>query len=565
MRKLRRSKPFAVFAAFMALAMPITTALPATAALAARPAVVQDEKKPSLPSTDSVVGLGAFEAMLKGLADILPDLIKDGAKGEQSDREAAFKALNALWVAAIGSTIAIPVGGAGIGLACDICLAGADLGAGMLAGGLIGAAVSGVNLATWSVIIFAMTLELNDRYPQEAAAAAPASRGIGGSGGPHAGPYESQMVHILDILTPDSINAIAARWENTPGLKNHERAALGAAKWLQPTIQKLAYMKTHKRLSANSRPAMPLSGWLETVNTLLSPGTAAEERWLTALGLGSMSASMNSSGLTLKLPPALQVAGAPAEVKANVNGFDLKAGGDGGLVPYIRTAVQPGKFNVAFGTASLVKSGADKDKIKVSASVGRNASIGSASVRLKWNGPEKTIGVFNPSLSDALNASVFFRIEGQGIALDKVTFGNLNFSLNLPKELTDIPGIGTVLADFEKGVRTEIGKMMNGMPWANLFQPVKQFSAKSLRADLDKTAFAYGLYEVKKVNTLGVNGGKLQAQVQAVKVKLNPTGITPAQVASAVGTTTERIKRPVVQIPRIGGSDLTIKAGPQDR
>src|SRR5688500_4477509 len=220
MRTRRRSKLFATFAAFMALAMPISTAFPATAAISARPAAVQDEKeekKPSLPSTDSVVGLGAFESMLQGLADLLPELIKDGAKGEQTDREAAFKALNALWVAAIGSTIAIPVGRAGIGLVCDLCLAGADLGAGMLAGGLIGAAVSGVNLAAWSVIIFAMTLELNDRYPQEAAATA--SRGIGG---PYAGPYESQMIHILDILTPESIRGIARLWDRTPGLKAHE-------------------------------------------------------------------------------------------------------------------------------------------------------------------------------------------------------------------------------------------------------------------------------------------------------------------------------------------------------
>jgi hypothetical protein len=477
------------------------------------------------PAQEANVGMDAYTQMVKNLADLVDDLIQDRPNGTENKREAAFKTLSVIYFAMLFGGITLPPAGALIGTGVGAIagapvadLGGVTIGAGTALGfgaGMV-ASVGEVTLAT--IIIVSLSLEMNDRYPPESAGLSSGLAMRGFCGYRNAGPWESMLVNTIGMAFSERLYPLADDWDMMGRLSSSQRSFLRSIKSLQPALKRAADIKRTRRIAPNAPMAAPMSSWMQDVEKIIWPGSeGAEEAWLHALGVGEVSAKVKDGKLTVTMPPALQAAGAPETVKADLSNLRVKVGGNGGATdPYLKASVEPGDFNIHFGDAALLKSGSDKDKIRVSFSIHDGSTLGRAKVSYRWNGPEETLSAFSPKLTENATANAFFKVTDQGLTFDHVDIGSIQIGLNLPSGLpSGIPGLSDLIESIKDGMKSAIkGMVKDSLKLGPALQALESYPAASMKKALDSDAAKYGFSRIDSVVKLMATNGQLRARVK---------------------------------------------------
>ena len=532
---------------------------PATFALAlallapAAPAsLARQDEAPAAPqnpaSAFEPIAADGYRAFLELMEEFARTQFERLPSADKTARENAYGKLAAIQLAGTTSVFLLPVAGAalggGIGLCVDVCAAGSTVGSGTAVGSAIGLG-SGVAVGAGAFIAsllatLPMIDEIERNYPAEAAPAAPQGRILRGahfsSAAPafvapsRAGAFESYYVNLVCSL-PDAFVTLVQRWDATPGLGNRERAWLRSISFARPHLERLAWIKQNRRVA----PGAPLADDLfMDVGRVLSGDQAAIERtWLNALGLGSTGLSVDDGKLALSVPPPLRAFGLPARLTANVPDVRVKVGGNGGLTdPFLRFRMEAGPFDLDWGTVQLVPSGRDRGLIALTYSLADNARLGAARISFKAGGDETTVLDLRPTLGQALQGKLFFRLNGLALEFVRADIMGLSLRFGIPQEIRNLPIVKDLLSGLLKDVERNMEAFFKEhIPFAGLFSGFEQGAVQALAANVQQNAGHFGLNQVQRLTKAEVVNGKLQLHVQgrelrAPELKLSSTDAT---------------------------------------
>ncbi|MCA8963936.1 MAG: hypothetical protein H6838_00900 [Planctomycetes bacterium] len=499
-----------------------------------------------------------FLKLLNTYTDFVDENLK-GFDGKTSQREAAFHAVNLILVSGVVWPPTMTAAGVGIG-AIALSESGPGAIGGGVAGGVIGGAAGTGAMCAQIMLAVALGLHVNEKYPdvgtrdlpmadgsdvalfddpeawviedlrvteaEEATdgvgdrdirggterratgTAVGAARRVAGAASRYAGPWESLFVHMVRDAAAPEIDKLARYWERYPGLSAAQRAQLTQAAGLKPFVAQIAYIRANGRLSSNSKPAMPLSGWQRTVSKLLSGDQGAvQQLWLDCFAIGNTRLDVRSDKLTWTTPTALRRVGAPSSFSTGIGAINARVTGFGGS---LAASVEPGDFRITLGSAQI-----SGDRVRVRFTIGKGRLLDLA-VKGEF-GPAKHQFKASPSLRRDLVGNLEFAVVGYGLQLKKVSLGrvDLNLGVNLPAALKPIEGL---LKDFEAKVvdaaEDLIGKKLG---FEKVFDDLDKYVPKQLLELLNKTAGDYGLAEVQSITSLALRNGKLEANVRAVE------------------------------------------------
>ena len=532
MRTFSRKPVFRSLTVLLALVMPAGSFIPVTAAASTSGTMaIAGTQDPT------IIGLEAYNAMMKELVGLIPELVRDRPTGKENERETAFKALSAIYFAMIFGSVALTPGCAALGAGIGACFAGVGAGPGALIGGGAGMVLSVAGITAATIVLVGLYFYVNEKYPYQETAHV--TRGIRTvslekTAAAQAGPYESLIIHLIDAAFPNDVIKLASDWDSKPGLTAQQREFLKSINPLRPQVEAIAEVKRSKRLFPNGPVAQPLTGWMAQGVKLISADTATMENlWINALGVGAINASVQSSKLTVKLPASLTAVGAPREASVPVPGFAVKVGGAGGAFdPYLKTSLTSGPFSVNWGSASLIKTGSDAGRIMVRYSIGKGSRLGRAQFKFKWNGPETSVADFSPTLASGFDGRIYFKTAGHGLEVDRLTFGTISLDLNLPGGIpSNLPGISDLVKQLTNQMQDGLRGLIKEMGWARALDPLKTFPAQSLLKELRSQESAFGLEQISSVQQLTVQGGKLAAQVRATFLNAPKPDRSPREVA----------------------------------
>ncbi|MFO1078637.1 MAG: hypothetical protein U1E73_13010 [Planctomycetota bacterium] len=506
-----------------------------SAALAAAPAFAQEggdvpAPAPANPAKDlEPIAADGFQAFIDLMEQFAKDQIEKLPSGDKSPRENAYGKLAVIQLAGASAALALPAAGTalggGIGLCVDLSTAGADVGAGTIVGSSIGLG-SGIVVGTGAFVTSLLaTLPLVDeieaRYPPEQGAGAGGQflvvRGAAATGG-GAGLMESFYVNLVSAL-PDQFVTVVEQWDRTPGLGAAEKNWLRGAAFARPQLQRLAWIKRNQRVSAAAGRASDL--FLDVGRVLSGDAVAIERAWLAALGLGSTGLAVANEKLVLEVPPTLRAFGLPAKLQANVPGFAVKVGGNGGaLDPYLRLKLEVGPFDVDWGTVEVVKSGADKNLIAVSFGIAKGSRLGAAKLFLRAGGDETKIVDLHPALDRALGGTLFFRLDGLALAFVKARIGNLDVAFGLPKEIRDLPVVKDLLAALGSAFEHDLKEFLrDNVPFGRLFDGFGQGAGSALARSVQLTAGHHGLAGITRVTAAEIANGVVRVHVRGRELR----------------------------------------------
>lgn len=494
---------------------------------------------------------------------VYTDVLDGRPAAGRSPRENAFAALNLVTLgimvpAGVGMPLATTFIGGGVGTLVGIAGAIPSLGASLPlligAGSAIGLGwgmVGTIGVTGSAMLLYAIgTIYIDEHYPAqvESAMAPHRARGNGFEGWNGsasavgflepglvrgaaasvtklAGPEESLAVQIVESLVTDRIVTIAKQWDRAPGLTGADAKVLREFAFLRPYIQRLAYIKEHRRAGPRAPIAEPQSKFFtETVAFLRADKDAVQQAWLNSFGLSSLRLSVRNGKLTLPTPASFRAVGAPNTWTVDAPSIHVKfpPHHTGGLAdPYIRFQFQPGDFDINWGTAQLMKSGSDAGRIRVAYTISKHAQLCTASLKYKWepqtgNKEEAVPGVgsFRPRLSDQLNGYFFFDVAGHGLAFQRAQFPNIGIDLRLPQ-------LPEPLRGFVDGASKELDKqiqgLLKGLPFASVFADYKTRPSQSLLAELRANPGTYDMIRIDDVRSLDVKEGQLQARVRGAR------------------------------------------------
>lgn len=484
---------------------------------------------PADPSKDlTPIAADGFQSFMELMEQFAKDQIERLPSGDKTPRENAYGKLAIIQLAGTGAALTMPAAGValggGIGLCVDLCTAGADVGAGTIVGSSIGLG-SGIVVGTGAFVTsllatLPMVDEIEARYPPEAGAGAVGgSRMVmGGSAAGGAGLMESYYVNLVSTL-PDQFVTLVERWDDTPGLGAIEKNWLRGVAFARPSLQRLAWIKRHQRVSPSAGRADDL--FLEVGRILSGDAAAIERTWLAALGLGDTGLAVKNDKLVLDVPPTLRSFGLPEKLQANVPNFAVKVGGDGGaLDPYLRLRLDVGPFDVDWGTVEVVKSGSDKNLIAVSFGIAKGSRLGAAKLTFRAGGDETKVVDFGPKLDQALGGTLFFRIDGLSLEFVKARIGNLDIALGLPKEIRDLPIVKDLLHALGNAFEHDLKEFLReNVPFARLFDGFGQGAGSSLARNVKLSAGRHGLAGITRVTKAEVGDGVMRVHVRGRELK----------------------------------------------
>lgn len=472
--------------------------------------LTQDNKEPSLD--DANLSNDAYARLVDGLLKVATDAAdKLIVNGNETPREAALEALNtyvlAMMLGAAGTV------GTGTGTGALIGgLATSWTGPGLVVGAAVGGGV-GLMLGMIPVLIIGMAYmealdRVNTKYPPAAQIASLVRLA------PQAGRAESLTVHLLTLLIPADLAAVADRWDAAPGLPAPVRRFLSRHRFLQPSLQKLMRLIRSQQLTANSFPVRPLAQF-ETVRNLLYR-QQPEQNWLEWMGLTTLKIRADDGKLTLTLPEALTRVGAPARLRTDLPSFTIRVGGDGGAIPYIQFGLKPGEFALTLGETRVLATGRDRGKVRLSFRIAKGATLGSASGGFKWGPGGGNLTFASPKLTEALAVELFLKPEGAALTFDHIELGDLRLALETPDIIKNLPGIGGLIDEIVKGM---VGFFQNlfrsAINWASLLRQLAGFSVQALEQSLAQTARSVGLLGLSGIRDLESVGAALQVLVRA--------------------------------------------------
>jgi hypothetical protein len=363
----------------------------------------------------------------------------------------------------------------------------------------------------------------------------------------HAGAFESYFIHLVTVTFNPAFDDLVATWDKNP--------KLAALDFLEPGAKKLAYIRKHQRMSPGSATATPLTGALKTVSMVLQGDQATIEKlWLDALGVGSMSVEMDDGELEIVPPKALRDLGAPAKITEKIAALSLKVNAPGGVDASLSAKLTPGPFSISLGEPSIVKSGADKGKVKVTFKVKKDSVLASGKVTVKVAGTTHQIGGdLSPRLASDFTASAFFRFDGPVLVLDRVQVGNMSLKSAVP-DLGPLNAAVGGLLDLVEGEIEKLAKgMLGGDKIAEAFDAATKKSGQALLQAVQESAA--GLVEVDAVTKVGITDGNMAVTVTGKKL-----GGPALPSGSAVEAAFAAAAKVPSKKPLVGGKLVPIKS-----
>jgi len=244
-----------------------------------------------------------------------------------------------------------------------------------------------------------------------------------------------------------------------------------------------------------------------------------EELWLDALGVGSMSVSVDDGKLEIVPPKVLRNLGAPAKISETLSSLSMKVSAPAGVDASISAKLTPGPFDISLSDPKILKTGADKGKVKVTFKVKKDSVLASGKVTVKVAGTTHQIGgTLSPKLASDFTASAFFRFDGPVLVLDRIQVGNLSLKATLP----DLGPAGAAVGDLVKAVEGEVEKVIKGMfgadKIAEAFDAASKKSMQALAKVVLSSPDAQGLTEVPEVTKVGITDGNMAVTVKATKL-----------------------------------------------
>ena len=455
------------------------------------------------PNVDGVnLPNAAYEKLVEGLLKVATDAAdKLVVNGNEGKREVALEALNVY-------VLAMMLGTAGeIGLTTSIGaliggVASSWSGPGMILGAAIGGSV-GLIIGMAPVLIIGLAYidavdRVNTKYPDFEQVATLVRMA------PQAGRSESLAVHLVSLIFPRDLAAIAQRWDAAPGLPAEVRRFLSRHRYLQASVRRLVSVIETQKVSPKAFPVRPVSQF-EVPRTLWyqqQPG----QNWLAFMGLTTLKMRADDGKLTLTLPEVLTQVGAPGRLRMDLPNFTLRVGGDGGAIPYIQFGLKPSAFDMTLGETRLLSSGRDKGKVRLSFRIARGATLGSASGSYKWGPAGGALTFASPKLTEALSVEIFLKPEAAGLGFDHVEIGDLRLSLETPDIIRNLPGIGGLIDDIVQGMVKFFKDLFTStINWATSFQQLASYSLKALHSELLKTTrlcLALTLRELRQLKSV---------------------------------------------------------------
>lgn len=498
----------------------------------------------------SAVGAPELLAQYGAASEIFIEMMKELSKQvpdpSNNPRENMYAGLAAIWLGGLTGAAFAPAAGTVLGGAIGSLEGGVGAAPGAGIGAGVGVGVAVADLVLLGLLTIKAVEYIEEKYPHAQYSMvngdAPASAFAyqqrsphAGAWGPaflvvgaHAGPYESMVVHIIQSVFTAQLNQMASSW-NGPGLAQ--------IAFVKPSVQKLAYIRTHGRVSPGAKKAAPLPGFMTTASVLLTASsTAVEDAWLTALGLASVSVTVDEGKVVVSMPSVLTSVGAPSKITKTFGSLTTpKFGGTGGATdPWIRGKLTPGKFSVEIKDPSVIKSGADKGKIKVVLEVAKGSTLGKGSLEYKWNNTQGTIaGNLSAKLAAKFTASAYFELEGGVLVLDRIVAGSMPTTISMPS----IPGplgsaLGTATANVQTKMQQLAQSLMEASPMTQALDKAADKSHKALAKSVENMAEAKGLTQVTGIGSIAVAGGKLVVSALGKKLQF-PVTATKSAVSSA--------------------------------
>lgn len=167
-----------------------------------------------------------------------------------------------------------------------------------------------------------------------------------------AGKWESLYIHLIANSFDDKIEVLAEKWDEMPGLNLKQQEALRKVSFLREHIEKIAYIKRHKRMSEHSPCAAPLENFLiKSMKSLWAHSSISEQTWINALGLGNFNIKVAQGEMSLEMPPALQKLGIAKKLITKTPGVNLKVppNHDGSTrQPYLKADILLGPLEIEF-------------------------------------------------------------------------------------------------------------------------------------------------------------------------------------------------------------------------
>jgi hypothetical protein len=479
------------------------------------------------------------------LTGILLDIVKDQAQklpaGDKSTRDNLYGILAGFWIAGISGEVITSAAGTAIGGGLGACAAGVGAPPGAAIGFGVGAVVGLPMLIAPAVITVPAVLYIEEKYPVAGAGAGAGTgrRGssqmlLPGGGVETAGPMESLFVAMIRAL-PNELVTLANQWDKTAGLPKNAAQWLADNRFLQEPLQRLAYVIRNNRMSPTAPVACDLSQAFQ--NWIDLPSEEEMVDWyLDTFGLLESQMRLSKKGyLTLQVPRLLRRVGAPDDITVDVPDIDFKVGGNGGLLdPYVRVTFTPGPAELQWGKASLVRSGAHKDRIKLDWSIADNSTIGHLSVRWKAGGDEQVAGSLKPKLGKKFSGSLFFQPDGlllipAGYSLNG---GGIDVDLNLPKALKDAADalkdtVGKAVSQACKDLEKLFER---NLPWARVWKQLEEAPGKSLLKNLKDNPGMAGLVDVEKLLDMEIKNGKFRVKVLGRTIATQKLPVPAAEV-----------------------------------
>jgi hypothetical protein len=508
------------------------------------------------PSAVGTRDLRADDPMIKPFLDLLgvyTRFVDDnltGFDGKESQREAGFHAVNVVMVTGVVWPPTLAACGAAIG-----AIALSESGPGAIAGGIAGGTIGGVagTAAMCGQLLLAvgLAMHVNDKYPtvqsRDLAAAdgsdlpafdTPeewlledlrhvegttsngngddvASRSLDGgrvlrataTRQKYAGPYESLFLHMVaDVVTPQA-DALSRSWDRTPGLSSAHRQALAAHSGLRPLVERIAYIRSARRLTAHSLPALPLSGWQKSVTRVLRGDTRElQQMMLDAFAVGRTRLEVDGNTMTWATPSALRKLGAPAKLTAPVASVSARVNGFGGS---IAAQIVPRKFAVELGSMQAVG-----QRLRVGFEIARGRIV---DVRLQCDlGPTRQSLNASPRLTKALTGHLEFVLDGFGLKLVAADLGDLRLDLDMPKLPPVLKPIEGLVDGIEKEIRKSVEKLLlKQLGFDRIFDGIERHVPQRMLDLLNAARSDFGLASITKLHRLELSDGKLGARVDA--------------------------------------------------
>jgi hypothetical protein len=511
----------------------------------------------------------ALEAFFR-LNDVYVKFVADNLKafdGAQGQRDAGFQAVNLVMVtgvvwpptlAALGGTIGGAVGAAegsivpGAGTAAGVAIGG---GIGVTAGGAVGTGAMCMQL----LLAVKLAMDVNDKYPEvgdrgielpdtgsepEAWIAADlaaelatvnaigaggdsdavADRDLGGDRQAlsttsrlqaYAGQWESIFVHSVAEMVGPKVHELANGWDRMPGLTTEQKQQLAQAAGLRRVLQELSYICANQRLRGG-KPAIPLSTWQSTGLALLrADQSAVQQVWLGAFGLANTKIAVDGSQVAWSTPKALRELGAPSKFESKIPAMAPKVSGLGG---YLAAKITPGKFSVDLHGCEV-----KGDSIRVGFRIGAG-KLFTVEAKGALGPAEQELAKFTPQLSSTLTGFADYKVQGYGLALDRVSLGKVSLSVGFPKLPAMLTGLQGLADQIENEVQQAISNVLqNHLGFAGLFQDLSEYAPQRLLDILNATALEHGVVLVSKLKGFRLHQGRLEAQVEATTWKQLPT------------------------------------------